>query len=209
VSRFLLILAAAPLLAQDLNLPETLQKVEKRYNSARTIQVPFQQTYSGPGRPSRSESGTLYLRKPGRMRWDYSNPAGKLFVSDSKFVYFYSPSTNRVEKSPAKATDDLRAPLAFLLGRLDFSRDFREFRVRREGEDTYVAALPKSDKAPYQRVDFVVTPAFRIRRLIVVSHDGSQMDFQFGEEQINPALSDNLFVFKTPEGAELIETSGN
>jgi outer membrane lipoprotein carrier protein len=117
--------------------------------------------------------------------------------------------TNRVEKSPAKATDDLRAPLAFLLGRLDFSRDFREFRVRSEGEDTFVAALPKSDKAPYQRVDFVVTPGFQIRRLIVVSHDGSQMDFQFGDERINPPLDSNLFVFKAPEGAELIETSGN
>ena len=142
------------------------------------------------------------------MRWDYSNPAGKVFLSDSKHIYFYSPSTNRVEKSPAKATDDLRAPLAFLLGKLDFRRDFREFRVRREGENTYIAAIPKSDKAPYQQVDFVVAPDYQIRRLIVVSHDGSQMDFKFGGERINPALAGSLFVFKVPEGAELIETGG-
>lgn len=209
MSRLLLILAAAPLLAQDFNLPETLERVEKRYNNARTIQVGFEQTYSAPGRPRRSESGMLYLRKPGRMRWDYSNPAGKVFLSDGKYIYLYSPSTNRVEKTLAKATDDLRAPLAFLLGKLDFSRDFREFRLRREGEDTYIAALPKSDKAPYQRVDFVVTPDYHIRRLIVVSHDGSQMDFRFEGERINPSLNANLFVFKVPEGAELIETSGN
>jgi outer membrane lipoprotein carrier protein len=209
VSRLLLILVAAPLLAQDFNLPETLERVEKRYNNARTIQVGFEQTYSAPGRPRRSESGMLYLRKPGRMRWDYSSPAGKVFLSDGKYIYLYSPSTNRVEKTLAKATDDLRAPLAFLLGKLDFSRDFREFRLRREGEDTYIAALPKSDKAPYQRVDFVITPDYQIRRLIVVSHDGSQMDFRFEGERINPSLDSNLFVFKVPEGAELIETSGN
>jgi outer membrane lipoprotein carrier protein len=209
VTRLFLILAATPLLAQDFNLPDTLQRLEKRYNNARTIQVPFEQTYVAPGRPRRAESGTLYLRKPGRMRWDYSNPAGKVFLSDGKHIYFYSPSTNRVEKTPAKSTDDLRAPLAFLLGKLDFRRDFREFRVRQEGTEIYIAAIPKSDKAPYRQVDFVVSPDYRIRRLIVASHDGSQMDFRFGDERINAALDSNLFVFKVPEGAELIETSGN
>lgn len=201
-------LAAIPLLAQDADLNKVLGRVEKRYNSAKTIQVPFEQAYVVQGRPRRSESGTLYLRKPGRMRWDYSNPAGKIFLSDGKHIYFYSPSTNRVEKTPVKETEDVRAPLAFLLGKLDFSRDFREFRVRHEGDDLYIEAVPKSDRLPYQQVDFVVTPDARIRRLVVTGQDQSQMDFQFGAERMNPSLDSNLFVFKMPAGAELVESKG-
>jgi outer membrane lipoprotein carrier protein len=208
VSRFLLLLAAAPLLAQDVDLQKTLDKVEKRYNNAKTIQVPFEQAYLVQGRPRRTESGTLSLRKPGRMRWDYSNPAGKLFLSDGKHIYFYSPAANRVEKTPVKETEDVRAPLAFLLGKLDFSRDFREFRVRKEGEDLYIVAIPKSDKLPYLQADFVVTPEARIRRLVVTSQDQSQMDFQFGAERMNLPLDSSLFVFKMPQGAELVEMKG-
>ncbi len=199
---------AGPLLGQTIDLQTLLDKVERRYNNARTVQVPFEQTYIVQGRARKSESGMLYLRKPGKMRWNYAEPAGKVFLSDGKDIYFYSPSTNRVEKTPMKATDDLRVPLAFVLGKLDFSRDFREFRVRREGTDTFIAAIPKSDKAPYQQVDFVVTPDFRIRRLTVTSQDSSQMSFLFGDENVNPKLDPKLFTFQTPAGAELVE-SGN
>ena len=79
------------------------------------------------GRPRKSESGELTLRKPGRMRWDYTAPAGKLFLSDGKQVYLYTPDSNRVERMPLKESDDMRAPLAFLLGKLDFAKEFRDF----------------------------------------------------------------------------------
>ena len=71
----------------------------------------------------------MTLRKPGRMRWDYSEPSGKLFLSDGKDVYLYTPDANRVEKTKLKASEDMRAPLAFLLGKLDFSKEFRDFSV--------------------------------------------------------------------------------
>ncbi len=67
----------------------------------------------------------LMLRKPGRMRWDYSQPTGKLFVSDGKFLWLYTPAENRVEKMKLQETDDMRAPLAFLLGKLHFDKEFR------------------------------------------------------------------------------------
>ena len=67
------------------------------------------------------------LRKPGRMRWDYSQPKGKLFVSDGKFLWLYTPDENRVEKMKLKESDDMRAPLAFLLGKLDFRQGFPKY----------------------------------------------------------------------------------
>jgi len=78
------------------------------------------------------------------MRWEYSSPAGKLFVSDGKQVFLYTPMQNRVERSKLKQSDDLRAPMAFLLGKLDFSKEFRSFESRTEGTNTWITAEPKN-----------------------------------------------------------------
>jgi outer membrane lipoprotein carrier protein len=73
------------------------------------------------------------LRKPGRMRWDYSQPKGKLFISDGKFMWLYTPAENRAEKMKLQESDDMRAPLAFLLGKLNFQKEFRNLQARPEG----------------------------------------------------------------------------
>jgi outer membrane lipoprotein carrier protein len=187
------------------DLPSLLRKVEARYNSPRTMQLSFEQSLTGQGRITRTESGILYLQKPGRMRWDYQAPEGKVFLADGKYVWFYSPSAGRVERSPMKESDDLRAPLAFLMGRLDFNRDFKEFRTRPEGEDLYIVATPKSDRAPYTSVEFLVTPDHRIRLLKVIGQDNSVMTFQLKDEKKNPKLDAGLFRFQAPAGVEVVE----
>jgi outer membrane lipoprotein carrier protein len=184
---------------------KTLRGVENRYNRARTMQMSFQQSFSGHGRMARTESGELFLQKPGRMRWEYSSPAGKIFLTDGSFAWFYSPSAARVEKSKMKESDDLRAPLAFLMGRLDFQRDFREFRYRREGEDLLVTAMPKSQKAPYTEVEFRVAPGDVISELRVTGQDRSVMTFHLSNLRMNPALAPALFRFRAPEGVPVVE----
>ena len=64
-----------PLLAadtKDIALSIVLDGLENRYNRAKTLQVSFEESYMGSGRPRRSESGELSLLKPGKMRWEYS-----------------------------------------------------------------------------------------------------------------------------------------
>lgn len=202
-----LCLAAWPAGATEIGA--LLDAIEARYNKPQTLQLLFEQTYAAPGRPARTESGVLYLRKPGRMRWEYHLPPGKLFVSDGEFAYFYSPSANRVEKMRLKESGDLRVPLAFLIGRVDLRRDFREFRSRAEGEEVHIAALPKSERSPFTQVEFFVAPGGRIRRLVIQGEDGSVMSFRFSEERINPPLARDLFRFQAPAGAELVEVRGD
>src|SRR5258708_18554917 len=115
------------------------EKVDQRYNHMQTLEAQFAETYSGAGM-TRTESGTLVLRKPGRMRWDYEQPKGKLFISDGKFLWLYTPADNRAEKMKLKASDDMRAPLAFLLGQLDFQKEFRNLQVKPEGPDMRITA---------------------------------------------------------------------
>jgi outer membrane lipoprotein carrier protein len=185
--------------------PALLKAVEVRYNRAQTVQVLFEQMFTAQNRPQRTEAGELSLRKPGRMRWQYTVPQGKLFVSDGKQIYLYTPATNRVEKMKVKESDDLRAPLGFLLGKLDFWRDFQKFTSRAEGTDVRISAEPKSNRSPYSQVEFVVTPAREIRYLKVIGQDRSVMEFRFTKEKLNPPLAESLFRFETPPGAEVVE----
>lgn len=202
--RIVLLLIPAALAAQS-DLMKSLKAVEKRYNSPKTIQVAFEQTYKQPGRPPRTEGGDLYLRRPSRMRWDYKRPPGKLFLIDGSFVWYYNPANQTVEKSKLKESDDVRAPLAFLIGRLDFERDFKEFRHHAEGADRVIVAKPRSGKAPYDEVTFVITPALDIRRLVITSPDHSTTEFNFSKLVLNPPVADKLFKFEMPPGAELME----
>lgn len=201
-------LAALPLGAANVDLNALLKGVEQRYNHAKTLQVQYNETYSVQGKARKSESGTLTLRKPGRMRWDYSEPPGKLFLSDGKNVYLYTPESHRVEREALKASDDMRAPLAFLLGKLDFSKEFRDFAVKPDGANFVVTAKAKTDKMPYEKVEMLVTPDYSIRRLVVNDLDGSILTFVFDQEKLNPQVNDAQFKFQLPAGAQLVTAEG-
>jgi outer membrane lipoprotein carrier protein len=197
-------LAVLPLPAANTDLNALLKGVEQRYNHAKTLQVQYNETYTVQGQARKSETGTLTLRKPGRMRWDYTAPAGKLFLSDGKDVYLYTPESHRAEKEPLKASEDMRAPMAFLLGKLDFSKEFRNFELKPEGTGYMVIANAKSDKLPYTKVEMLVSPEYEIRRLIVNGQDGSILTFLFDQEKLNPTVNDAQFKFQLPAGAQLV-----
>ena len=184
----------------NVDLQRTLKGVEDRYNKIQTLQVKFTEKLTSRGR-TRTDSGTLYLRKKGKMRWEYAS--GMLFISDAKFIYSYYPDEHRAEKNSMKESDDMKAPLAFLLGDVDFARDFGEYHSKPQGEDALITALPKSDKFPYTEVTFLVAPDSTIRRLEVKLQNNDLMAFTFEDEKKNPLLTDALFQFTPPKGVEL------
>ena len=141
--------------AADSEITRILKGVEERYNHALTLQVTFAETYTNKGR-KHTEKGELYLRKPGRMRWEYSSPAGKLFGSDGKFAYAYSPDENRFDKMSLKGTEDMRAPLGFLLGKLQFGGGVSETsHALPDGPSTFITASAEVGyRCPIPRLHF-------------------------------------------------------
>src|SRR5689334_1071088 len=119
---FLALLSALPLRASDLS--SLASAVDSHYNHLRTLQTDFTEIYSGAG-TERTESGVLLLKKPGKMRWEYRSPREKLFVSDGHAVWFYVPGENQARRSEVKKLDDLRSPLAFLLGKTKLEKELQ------------------------------------------------------------------------------------
>ncbi len=110
-----LVALTAPLLSQT-DVHALADKVDQRYNHIRTLQADFTETYTGAGM-SRTENGTLLLKKPGQMRWNYQDPHPKLFVTDGHTAWFYVPGEHQARRTPIKQLEDLRSPLRYLLGK--------------------------------------------------------------------------------------------
>jgi len=198
---WLVFIAAALASAQD---PEPILKgVENRYNNINTLQVDFTYTYSQKLRKSTAK-GVLYLHKPKRMRWQYTTPTGDLFVTDGDLVYDYDAKANQAHKSKLKDAGDLRGALGFLLGQINFHKDFKQFETDSSG---LIKAIPSSDKLPYTEISFLAAPDFTIRHLIVKGVDGSAYDYTFENEKKNPPISDDMFHFKPPPGCQVIDES--
>ena len=102
--------------AQTSNVNAVAHEVDDHYNHLKSFKASFTEIYQGPG-ISRNESGTLWLKKPGRMRWEYHVPREKLFLIDSQHAYFYVTGEHQARKTPVKSVDDIRSPLRYLLGK--------------------------------------------------------------------------------------------
>ncbi len=185
-----------------------LRGIEKVYNSTNTLQANFTVTFKDRGRPHVPDKGILYLSKAGgtsRTRWDYTAPAGNLFLSDGKFIYDYDKQKNSADRYPYKETEDLRIPLSFLLGKLDFNKDFEKFAATREGPLTSITMTPRNKKLLFKEIAITVAPDSTIRRVIVTDQPGtSVMDYTLEAEQRNLKLADTLFKFTVP-GATIVD----
>ena len=198
----LILAAVTP--AQSLSVAP--RAVEQRYNRLRSLTADFAEAVSYGGRNRRQERGRLYLLRPGKMRWEYTQPAGKLFVADGKAFHLYSPHANQVQRIKPRESDDLRAPLAFLLGRLDFGQQFGKLRLRATADGIELEAEPRTGREVFERAVFTIQPqSFAIRRIVVRGLDGLITEFWFSSEVLNPALEARLFRFEAPAGAELVE----
>ena len=198
---------AAPI-PPDPALENLLRGVENKYNRVKTLRLHFQQIYSQDQQVLREEAGTLFLRKPGQMRWEYENPEHKLFLTDGHHVTLYIPEEKRVTETTVSSSDDLRSPMRFLLGGLKFRKEFEKIeRVPGpplDSGDIAFNAVPKQMKDRLEAVMLEVSPQFQIRRMILKEPGGIQTEFRFDSEASDIPLSPELFHFQPPEGTEVI-----
>lgn len=206
VSGFLaLAIAIATAHAQAPTAQTFAQRVDKHYNALHSLNVHFTQKYDGMGM-HRVESGTLLLKKPGKMRWTYSQPAGKLFVLDGKDAYFYSPGDTEIPRVSAKKLDDLRSPLRFLLGHTQLAKELTGLQISpAENGDYTLSGIPKNMEQRIASFSVTATADGVIRFMRIEETDGAINTFTFSDEQPNARATDADFVFQAPAGTHIIE----
>ncbi len=207
--------------AQSPSKPETAQpsaaqfakQIDGHYNALRSLRVEFTQSYDGMGM-HRVERGTLLLAKAGRlhtgfetgkMRWTYAEPAGKLFVLDGKDAYFYTPGQNEVQRVPARQLDDLRSPLALLLGHAELAKQLSELALQpaADGRAT-VSGVPRGLEGRVSRLSVTAAPDGTIYELVVEETDGVRNSFHFSGEVENAPAPGSAFAFAPPAGTHVV-----
>ena len=182
--------------------------MDDHYNHLGTLQADFTEIYRGDG-AERVESGTLWLKKPRKMRWEYRSPKEKLFISDGELVWFYLPAERQVRKTSLRKLNDVRSPLAFLLGKTKLENELQGLSKVVDqspmGEGNIVLrGIPRS-MAGLSEVQLEITLSNQIVRIVLMEPDGATTEFRFANWKENQPLSGSLFSFNPPPGVEAVE----
>ncbi len=153
----------------------------------------------------RTESGTLLLRKPGRMRWSYDTPKGKLFLLDGKDAISYTPGDAQASRLPAKQLDDLRSPLRFLLGHTELAKELDHLSAAPIDGGYSLVGTPKGMQGRIRDVALTVDAVGMIHTLQVEELDGARTTFTFTDMQENVPAPDEAFVFTPPAGVAVVD----
>ena len=193
----------------SLDVHAIAQAVDNRYNRLQTLQAEFTETYRGAG-IERTESGSLWLKKPGKMRWEYRSPKEKLFLSDGKDAWFYLPGDHQVRRSSAKRLDDLRSPLGFLLGKTRLEKELDGLSAAPDlapltPGNIVLRGVPKAMANRVNEVVLEITPDYHIARIQFEEADESVTEYRFSGERENVAIADQLFRFSPPPGVEIVD----
>jgi outer membrane lipoprotein carrier protein len=191
-----------------LTADELAARVQQRYDTIRDFQADFEQTYEGGVLKTRTtERGSVTIKRPGRMRWLYTAPERKEFVSDGARVYSYFPADKQVIVSPVPS-DEAAAPVMFLAGHGNLSRDFTASRTELTGAPAGLVGLrlvPRRSDPDYESLTLGVDPqTFQIRFLSADDRQGGRSTFTFTNLRENRGLSDKMFEFRIPRGVDVI-----
>lgn len=188
-------------------------KIQQRYNGIKDIQADFTQTYEGGVlRTKTSERGTVAIKRPGRLRFTYTKPEKKEFVSDGTKLYTHLVADKQVIVSPAPGPDQGDIPAMFLAGQSDLAKDYTPTFTPLPGAAPGLVTLklvPRKANADYESLGIGVdAKTLQILFLTAVDTQGGRSSFTFSNLKENRGLSDKDFEFRIPRGAEVLTNGG-
>src|SRR5438270_3452529 len=181
-----------------------VRRGDDHYNHLNSLRAHYAEHYSGMGMV-RTEEGTLLLKKPGRMRWSYAAPVGKVFVLDGKFAWFYTPGDAQATRVPAKQLDDLRSPLRFLLGHTQLRKELENLTVVADDSGYRISGVLKGMEQRVKLLSLWVTAAGAIERMRLEEVDGAATEFAFSDINENVPVKDSDFGFVPPDGVTVVQ----
>ncbi len=199
--------ACLPVAAQQVapTANDLARRVDDHYNHLQSLKASFREQYDGLGM-HRSESGVMMLRKPGRMRWEYQSTAGKVFVLDGKYAWFYAPGDTQVQRIAASQLDDLRSPLRFLLGHTKIESELQGLTLAVGPGGTYtLSGQPKGEQKRIAKLSLAVTASGAIKGILIVETDGAETRFEFTDEAANASIPEAAFHFTPPAGVPVVD----
>ena len=202
--------AAASGRAADTPTLALAQSLQRHYDGVKDFSASFTHSYQGGVlRKQITERGRLLVKKPGKMRWEYTAPEEKLFVSDGIKMYSYVPQDKQVIVTSVPRDEGATIPALFLAGRGNLIRDFTPSLVQVPagfpGDVRALKLVPKAAQRDYDWLILVVDPRrLDLRGLVTSDAQGGTSSFSFANLKENVRLADKEFAFKIPRGVDVV-----
>ncbi len=208
-----MVLVPAPVRAAP-TLEEAVQSLEGAYRRVSDLRAPFRQAaFNRTLNQTIDATGTLYLKKPGKLRWEYTTPTPQEIVSDGTRLWVYTPELKQVNVSDAPAA--LAGPAGSFLQGLGQVREYFQARFLNPAQPTdpdghvVLDLTPKEPRPLLSRLIVAVDPkSWLVRTAVVYDELGNTVTVRFGEVTLNTGLADSLFVFVPPPGVAVVPTPG-
>ena len=209
LSAALVLFVSAASAAQSPSAETTAANLQRKYDRVSDFSTDFVHSYRGGVlRQQATERGRLLVKKPGKMRWEYTSPEKKLFVSDGRKIYSYIPLDKQVIVGTMPQGDQAPTPALFLTGRGNITRDFNVAFDKVPDAPAGSVALkltPKRREPEYESLTLVVdSQTFNLQMLITVDAQGGRSAFAFSNLKENVGLADNQFVFQMPRNVDVV-----
>jgi outer membrane lipoprotein carrier protein len=180
-----------------------VRRLEARLDTVQDLTAHFEQSYrSGVLGREIVESGRVFIKRPGLMRWEYQKPEKKLFVADGHSYYFYVPADKQVIVQDQAG--DKRAPALLLSEDRDILADYTAALEPPEDGLDRLRLVPREPDPDVESVSVSLDSALRIREILVRDLQGSETRYRFEEIEQNIGLQRALFRFDPPRGVEVI-----
>jgi outer membrane lipoprotein carrier protein len=211
-----LALASAPRVQAspaDQSPSDLAQALQRRYDRVKDFSADFVHAYRGGVLNKKlTERGRLLVKKPGKMRWEYTAPERKLFVSDGVKFYSYLPDDRQVIMSAVPADDNAATPALFLAGKGNLTRDFvpsfADVPADLPAGTRGLKLAPKTPQPDYDWLILAVEPStLALKGLVTVDAQGGISSFSFTNLKENVGLADKAFDFTVPRGVDLVTDS--
>jgi outer membrane lipoprotein carrier protein len=197
--------ALPPPSADKGELETILRHLQRHYQLTGSFSARFAEKITPVGGMERKREGTVYYRRPGRMRWEFAPPQAELIVSDGERIYTYQPDLNQVMETPLKAAFRSSSVTSFLLGMGNIERDFdASLPPPGKSEDSLVR-VDLAPKGGGQKIELGLDPkTYDVANLKLIDALGNVTRISFADIKTNIALKDALFIFKVPRGADVV-----
>jgi outer membrane lipoprotein carrier protein len=200
-----LLVAAAPAGTPAADATALARKVQGFYEATRDLRARFVQTYTyaSVGRKQVSQ-GTLEVKKPGKMRWDYESPSRKTIAVNGSRLVQWEPEANQAYVDERFDATAMSAAVTFLLGTGSLEKEFR----LSAGEGGTLVLHPRKPDPRVETVTLSVGPDGEVTRTVVVDGQGNRNDIAFEDIRRNVGVEDARFDVALPPGTRRLSMPG-
>ncbi len=191
--------------ASEADTTQIITEVQKAHASLVDYRAHFTQSVTSFGK-KQDAAGTLYIKLPGKMRWDYDNPSKKYLITDGAKLWMHLVDEKQVYVQPLGGSANAYLPLQMLTGKMDFSADYEAADLGDTQDRHNLKFTPKQMKAGFKSVTVGIDKKTkRIVRFELVDLYGSQTVVHLSNAKINTGLADSMFSYHETPGVQVIE----